>query len=139
MNRKPSLHTHRRRAFILVEVMLAVTILAIAVIALGTCVENCLVAMKIKQTDTRARLLLSNRVSEIYAGAIEQVERKVEKFDKGAFAGMSLTTVRTPIKRKNEKEQDIIGVFLVEITAEWKEGVNTRTRTATLYHYPRQR
>ena len=71
--------------------MLAVAIFALGMIALGQCLNNCLVAQHIKQDDLRARQALQNRMIEIEAGAVELKIPNVEEL-KGAYEGMKIKT-----------------------------------------------
>src|SRR5205823_2134725 len=56
-----------QRGFALYEVLLGVTIFIVGVFALGRSVENCLNASVLNAEESRIRLILSNRMSEIQA------------------------------------------------------------------------
>ena len=118
---KRALHLNRGRdehGFWLLEALLAVAIFSLGMISLGQCVNNCLVAQRVKQEDVRARLALANRMAEIEAGAVPLADSTVEEL-KGAFEGMSLKQTRVPLQRKNEKEQDILGIYAVTLQLTW--------------------
>lgn len=131
-------HLVRSRAFVLLEVMLAVMIFAIGVIALGRCVENCLAADHLKDDDVRARQALGNAMALIEGGAVVLSDSSTDDL-KGIFDGMKLKTTRKPVQEKNEKGQDIFGVFLVTLDVSWKAGGEVQSRQLEFYHYPRQR
>ena len=134
--RRPS---HARSGFMLFEAMLAVVIFALGVISLGRSVENCLRAEKFRREEGLARRLLTNRMTEILAGAIPLTDKSSEKWDKGPWEGMELATTRQPLELKNEKEQELFGLYQVTLLLRWKSGTETMTRDLTFYIYPRQR
>jgi hypothetical protein len=118
--------------------MIATFIFAIGVIALGHCVENCLSAQRIKEDDARARRLLENRMAEIEAGSAVVTDKATEEL-KGMFAGMTLKTTRVPLKKKNEKEQELFGLFQMNLQLTWKADGQEQVKELTFYVYPRQR
>ena len=126
-----------RRAFVLLEAMLAVAIFAIGVLSLGACVNNCLVAERYKDEDSRARRALGNRIAEIEAESVKLTDSSTEEL-KGFFEGMTLKTTRVPVKKKNEKEQDILGIYSVRLEVMWKSDGTDQTREITFYVYPKQ-
>ena len=126
------------RGFVLFEVMLAVAIFVIGVLALGQCVENCLRAEAAKEADARVRRVLENRMAEIQAGAVALSESSTEELT-GPFAGMTLKTKREPLKEKNEKDQEIQGIYTVSLQVLWRESGNELSRTLEFYFFPKQR
>jgi acyl-coenzyme A synthetase/AMP-(fatty) acid ligase len=128
----------RDRAFILFEAMLAVTIFSLAVLGLGKCVQNCLRAEMVKDEDSRARRCLANRMAEVEAQAVNLTARETTEELKDAFAGMTLRQKRVEVKRKNEKGQNISGLFAVTLDLSWKSRGETQNRTLQFYVFPRQ-
>lgn len=128
-----------RSGFLLFEAMLAVIIFSMAVLALGRCVENCLRADKFRREEGHARRLLANRMTEILAGAVPLTDKASEKWDKGPWAGMELLSTRVPLELKNEKEQELFGLYQVTLVLKWKSGTEVISRELTFYIYPRQR
>jgi type II secretory pathway component PulJ len=126
-----------RRGFWLLEAVLAVAIFSLGVLGLGSAVNNCLIAQRIKQEDLRARLALHNRMAEIEAGSIPLNDAPAEEL-KGAFEGMKIRQSRVPLVRKNEKEQDITGIFVVTLEILWESQGEKLSRELTFYVYPRQ-
>lgn len=124
-------------AFVLLEAMIAVMVFSIGVIALGRCVENCLAAERFKNADERARLALLNRMAEIEAGSA--VTDKTSEALKGMFEGMTMKVSRTPLKKKNEKNQELFGIFSITLEVDWKDGGVENSRQLSFYVYPRQR
>lgn len=125
------------RAFILLESMLAVIIFSIAVLALGKCVQNCLRAEMLKDEDSRARRCLVNRMAEIEAQAIPMDDKDKTEELKDMFAGMTLKQSRILLKRKNEKDQEIAGLYAVTLDLSWKSHGDTQSRVLQFYVYPR--
>jgi Tfp pilus assembly protein PilV len=127
----------RWRGFILFETMLAVTIFSLAVLALGKCVDNCMQAEILKEQDTRARRFLENRMAEIEAGAVPMDDKTTTTQLKDTFAGMTLKQSRAPLKRKNEKNQDIIGLYTVTLDLSWVTRGEKQGRTLAFYVFPK--
>ncbi len=132
-------HTSSRAGFMLFEAMLAVLIFALGVLTLGKCVENCLRAEKFRREEGHARRLLANRMTEILSNAVPLSDKASEKWDKGPWTGMELTTTRAPLELTNEKEQELFGLYQVTLELKWKSGGDTVTRDLLFYIYPRQR
>ncbi len=130
--------SRRERGFWLLESLLAVAIFALGVLALGGAVNNCLVAHNLQQDDVRARLALGNRMAEIEAGSVPLADSAVENL-KGTFEGMKLKQTRVPLKRKNEKKQDITGIYAVTLLVSWKADGQELSRELSFYVYPRTR
>ncbi len=126
------------RGFWLLEAVLAVAIFSLGMIALGQCINNCLVAERIKEDDLRARMALQNRMVEIEAGSVVLENSKVEDL-KGAYEGMTLRQTRVELKRKNEKDQEIRGIYAVTLELAWQSDGQDLSRELTFYVYPRQR
>ncbi|MEO8350658.1 MAG: prepilin-type N-terminal cleavage/methylation domain-containing protein [Chthoniobacteraceae bacterium] len=127
-----------QRGIILFEVMIAVAIFALAVLALAQSVDNCIHGQIITQDEERARQFLANRMAEIEAGAVPLSDSSTEDL-KDAYEGMNLKTTRTEIKKKNEKEEDIRGIFLVTLELEWELDGDPQSRSLQFYHFPRAR
>jgi hypothetical protein len=125
------------RAFILFESILAVTIFSIAVLALGKCVDNCMRAEILKEQDSRARRLLENRMAEIEAGSVALDDKATTTVLKDAFEGMTLKQSRAPLKRKNEKDQDIVGLYEVTLDLSWAYRGDKQLRSLAFYVFPK--
>jgi Tfp pilus assembly protein PilV len=126
------------RGFVLIETILAVAIFSVGILALGRCVENCVLADIAKEQDNRARRALENEMALIESGAKPLAESSVQEL-KGMFQGMVLKTKRTLLKEKNEKNQDIVGIYAVQLEADWTVGQEKMTRSIEFYYQPRQR
>ena len=129
----------RARAFILLEALLAVAIFALGVLALGRCVEAGVGAETLKEEYARARRALENRMAEIEAGSVPLSDKAVSEELKGMFAGLTLKQTREPLKRKNEKEQDIQGIFIVSLEVLWTSQNETQSQALQFYVFPKQR
>jgi prepilin-type N-terminal cleavage/methylation domain-containing protein len=129
---------HQRKGFLLIEVMLAVAIFAIAVLSLGRCVENILEAQRIKDEDELVRRFLDSKMAEIEAGAVPLTESSKEPV-KDFLPDAKLKTTRKQLQRKNEKEQDLFGLYTVTIELTWTSDNAEQSRALTFYIYPRQR
>ena len=129
---------HLSRGFVLIEVMIAVAIFALAVLTLGQGVRNCIAAQIAKEDDERALRALENRVAEIELGAVPLQDSTTEDL-KEPFKGMKLKTTRKQLKKKNEKEQDLFGLFEVTLDLMWKSDGIPQNRTLSFYYFPRQR
>ena len=89
-------HFRSRAGFVLIEVMLGVAIFAIGVIALGRCVNNCIVAESVRQETERARLALENRMAEVEAGEVP-FDKPVSDDLGDGFPGMTMIQSRAPV------------------------------------------
>lgn len=138
MNRARDFQRRSARAegFLLFEAMLAVTIFSLAVLGLGKCVDNCLQAETLTQDDGRARQVLENRMAEVEAGAIDLTATKTEEL-KGRYAGMTLKSSRAPLKRKNEKGDEIAGLFTVTLDLTWESRGEKQQRQLQFYVFPK--
>lgn len=128
----------KARGFVLLEVMLAVMIFSLGILSLGACVSNCLMAERLKEEDVRVGRLLANRMAEIEAQSIQLGDSTTEEL-KGMCEGMTLKTTRTPVKKKNEKGQDITNLFLVTLTLSWESDRQKQSRELMFYVHPKRR
>src|SRR5690242_5833034 len=92
-----------RRGFLLIEVMIAVAIFALAVLALGKCVENVITAQVLKDEDEKVRRFLDSKMAEIEAGAVPLSDSSKEPV-KDFLPNAKLKITRKQLQRKNEKE-----------------------------------
>ena len=120
------------RAFILLETMIGVFVFAIGVLALARCVDQCLNAEIAKASDQRARLALENRMAEIEAGAVNVSKPGSEKL-KGMFQGITLKQSRTPLRTKNEQGKELVGLFVVNLEADWKDSGLEQSKALSFY------
>lgn len=134
--RRPA--TIHRRGFVLLEAVLAVGVFSIGVVALGWCVDNCILADTAKEQDNRARRALENEMALIESGAKPLANTSVEEL-KGMFQGLTLKTTRSPLKEKNEKKQEIVGIYEVKVEVEWKIRDEKYRREVEFYYQPKQR
>ena len=128
-----------RAGFVLLEVMLAVAVFAIGLLSLGQCVQNCLRAEGFRREEGLAQRALANYWAQIETGAIPVTDKAVGEPLKGAWEGMTMTVSREPLQLKNEKEQDLFGLYKVNLLLSWKSGQDTITREMSFFIYPRQR
>ena len=129
--------SHRRlprSGVILLEILLAIAIFAVGVLALGRCVQACLDTGRLRAEDARAQQLLENRLTEITASpALPERERRRE-LTAGPFAGLTLVETRRPVDLKNEKNLPLTGLYEVTLRAEWPTGrTTTGSRTTSFY------
>ena len=121
-----------KKGFVLLEVMLAVAIFAIGIIALGRCISSGLDAELMRAEDARARVALSNRMAENEAGAVRGTEEKSEKLT-GPFSGMTLRQWFKPWKRTDEKKQVIDGINEVFLEVSWTSAGQPQSKQLSFY------
>ena len=134
---RPSTFDLPSSGFVLIEVMIAVAIFAVAVLTLGEGVRNCIAAQIAQEDDTRALRVLENRMAEIELGAVPLKDSDTEDL-KEPFKGMKLKTTRVQLKKKNEKEQDLVGLYEVTLDLMWKSENIPQERVLSFYYLPRQ-
>jgi hypothetical protein len=131
-------HKNNQSGFLLLECMLAVAIFAMGMLALGRCVENCLIAERFRREEGLAQRALANYWVQIEQGAIPISDKYSEPL-KGAWIGMTLNVLREPLTVKNEKEQEIFGLYQVKMQLSWPSGQETMTREMQFIMFPKQR
>ena len=127
------------RGFVLLECMLAVAIFALGILALGRCVENCLKAEKFRREEGLAIRALANYWIQIEQGAIPITENNTPYPLKGAWEGMTMNVSREPLVLKNEKDQELFGLYQVKLSLTWPSNGEVITRDLQFFMYPRQR
>ncbi|MEQ1862737.1 MAG: prepilin-type N-terminal cleavage/methylation domain-containing protein [Chthoniobacteraceae bacterium] len=128
-----------RRGFLLIEVMVAVAIFAIAVLALGEVVETVMSAQILKDEDEVVRRFLDGKVAEIEAGAVPVNDTATTEDIKDWLPGAKIKTKRTQLKRKNEKDQELFGLYVVDVEVSWMANGSRQARSLSFYTYPEQR
>lgn len=128
----------RVRGFVLLECMLAVAIFALGILALGRCVENCIKAERFRREEGLAQRALANYWVRIEQGDL-QINDKYSEPMKGAWTGMTMNISREPLTIKNEKDQEIFGLYQVKMQLSWPNGSETMTREMEFMIYPKQR
>ena len=123
--------------FLLLEAMLAVAIFAIGVLALGRAVENCLRAEKFRREEGLAQRALANYVVQIETEALPLTDKMSEPL-KGAWTGMTMNITREPVTLRNEKDQELFGIYKVTMDLSWKSGADDIHRGMSFYVYPSQ-
>jgi hypothetical protein len=132
-------HTRRRpaggeAAFLLLEVVLAVAIFTLGVLALGRCMSNCLDTQSVIAQEERARLALENSMVEVQASPSLPDEQSTKVLD-GMFRGITILEQRRTLDLKNEKNIGMPDLHQVTLTARWNAttgGVHTRSVSFTL-------
>jgi hypothetical protein len=122
----------RTGGFVLLEIMLAVAIFAIGVIALGWSVNNCLTAETVKNDDQRATQALRNRETEIERGSVIVSDSQTTELE-GVFTGITVKQTRTPLKLKNENNLDLAGLYQIDLEATWESGDEPQKKTLSFY------
>jgi hypothetical protein len=130
--------TSTRHGFLLLECMLAVAIFAMGILALGRCVENCLKAEKFRREESLAQRALANYWVQVEQGAIP-ISENVSTPLEGAWKGMTMNISREPLTLKNEKEQELFGLYQVKLQLTWPSDGETISRDMQFFIYPRQR
>ena len=131
-------HYRFNGGFVLLECMLAVAIFALGILALGRCVENCLKAEKFRREEGLAQRALANYWIQVEQGAVPITEN-VSYPLKGAWEGMTMNVSREALALKNEKEQELFGLYQVKLQLSWPSNGEVITGELQFFMYPRQR
>ena len=117
----PSIPRRRAGGFLLIEILLAVAIFVVGVIALGRCVTNCTTAQNVRDQEERARLALQNAMLEVQASPVLPDENHREKL-KGMFNGLTLIERRRTLSVENEDHVLMPDLHEVILRVEWHDG-----------------
>ena len=109
---------HRQKAFLLLEIILAVAIFTVGVLSLGRCLNNCLIAQQIRGQEERARAALENRMAEIQASPALPDEYRRTKLN-GMYTGVTLIERRKALDVKNENNVILNDLHEITLTTEW--------------------
>ena len=115
----------RTDGFLLIEILLAVAIFVVGVIALGRCVSSCVTAQSVRDQEERARLALQNAMLELQASPVLPDENHREKL-KGMFEGMTLIERRRTLSVENEDHILLPDLHEITLRVEWLDGNGTR-------------
>ena len=118
MNSPHTARRSRRGGFLLLEIMIAVAIFTLGVLALGRCLTTCLQAQGIRAQEERARLALENRMVEIQASPVLPDQDHLTKLD-GMFTGIVIVERRRTVDVKNEKGVAMSDLHEITLTAKW--------------------
>jgi len=112
--------------------MLGVMIFSLGVLGLGHCVNNCLAAEAARWDDQRARLALENRFAQIEAGEVSTVKDLNDQLE-GMFDGLTLKQTRKPLGAKNEKDQELNGLYEITLEVLWTSGHEPQSKSLSFY------
>jgi type II secretion system protein I len=115
--------------FMLLEVVIAVAIFTLGVLALGRCMGNCLETQNVIAQEGRARMALENEMVEVQANPSLPDQKSSKELD-GMFTGITMSESRKTLDLKNEKGVGMPNLHEITLTARWKSrigGVQTRS------------
>jgi type II secretory pathway component PulJ len=118
----------------LLEVVVAVAIFTLGVLALGRCMSNCLDTQAVIAQEERARLALENTMVEVQANPSLPDERSSKALN-GMFQGITMVEERRTLDLKNEKNIGMPNLHEITLTARWSSrlgGVQSRSVTFNL-------
>ena len=124
----------RGAGYMLLEIMLAVAIFTVGVLALGRCLVNCLDTQAIIAQEEHARLALQNAMAEVQANPALPDEQNTQSLD-GMFKGITMIEQRKTLDLKNQKNQGMPGLHQITLTANWRSpngAVQNRSVSFTL-------
>lgn len=136
-NFKTLRHRRGEGGFLLLESMIAVFMFAVGLIALGECVRNCIRAESFKREDSRARQVLANYMAMVDTDVLPISEATTEEL-KEPYEGLTLHMEKEPLKLVNEKDQELFGLFKVNMEVSWKTGQDKSSRSLSFIIYPRK-
>jgi len=107
-------------------------IFALGLMALGRCVNNLVVTESVRQESDRARLALENRMAEVESGEIASDRDRSDDLG-DTFPGMTLKQTRHEVMAKNEKGEEIMGLYEVDLEADWKSENEPQSKAISFY------
>lgn len=117
----PRCHRPHTGGFLLIEILLAVAIFVVGVIALGRCVATCTTAQSVRDQEERARLALQNAALELQASPALPDENHREKL-RGMFEGLTLIERRRSLAVENEDHVLLPDLHEITLRVEWRDG-----------------
>ncbi len=117
--------------FVLMEVLLAVAIFSVAVVALANALEGGLRGITRMQREDDVRRGLQSRLA-ILRVLPAQPMREVEKPDAN---GVAYTREIEQLQLQNADGQQLDGMFLLKVKAEWGNGGPASTMESSVYAY----
>jgi len=121
-------------AFALFEVLIGLSIFVIGILTLGRSVENCMNASALSAQEDRVRQILANHMAEIQATPGSPDAKKEVKVETG-YGMVKVTQNTAPANLKDDKDQDLGGINLVTVTAEWTRRGVVQSRKVEFYVY----
>ncbi len=125
---------NKTTGFALFEVLLGVIIFAIGVVALGRSAENCINASSLTAEENRARLILSNRMSEIQATPAIPDSTREAKIDTG-YGVVRLIQKATPAVMTEDDGTELPGIMSVTLRVEWERAGIKQSKQVDFYVY----
>ena len=122
------------KAFALFEVLIGLSIFVIGILALGRSVENCMNASALSAQEDRVRQILANRMAEIQATPGFPDAKKEMKVESG-YGPVKVMQNAVAADLKGDKDQDLSGINLVTLTAEWSRRGTAQSRKIEFYVY----
>jgi type II secretory pathway component PulJ len=117
--------------FLLLEVVLAVAIFTLGVLALGRCMSNCLDSQNVIAQEERARLALENEMVSVQANPSLPDAQSTRNLA-GMFTGITIIEQRKTLDLKNEKGIGMPDLHEITLTARWYSRIgNVQTQSVT--------
>lgn len=127
-----------RGAFTLLEVLLALFVFSLAVISLVEAINStgrtAMLSRRERQVQARLESLLVEAThSPEFLAKVRTGEPQESTLKEG---DMTFITRARPLELKNEDEQPLVDLFVVNVTATWKEGRDSQEVTAETWVFP---
>jgi prepilin-type N-terminal cleavage/methylation domain-containing protein len=138
MNASGTLRHLREAGFTLMEVMLAVFIFGMAAVALMEAINTSGRTSLDARTKGHIQMRLDNLLLEATRDPQWSADTRVQVATERVVEenGIKYIIKREPLELKNVDGQPLQGLFLVQITARWMEGVHERRQVAETWAYP---
>lgn len=121
-----------RRAFTLLETLLALMVFSVAIVALVEAInqlgEHTLLRRHEAAVQERLRSILIEQTRQQTANPPEELVIKE--------ANITYTVTRTPLELLDRDGQPVVGLFEVRVTANWQEARTQQQATAETWVYP---
>jgi type II secretion system protein I len=122
-----------RGGFTLLEVMLALGLFSFAVLALAGALNKTLDAALLRRRETLVRTGLENTLAELRLQPLQPGRQSTQKPD--AQGVIYDTEVKLTDNLETEEKDKLTGIYLVTLTARWKEVGEPQERKVQLYVY----
>ena len=132
-HRESAIENRKSKAFTLLEVLLAVTILAFVGVAITSGLNDVARFSVLARQEAEIRGKLANQYALLRAAPVQQSNTRTDPDDQGVY----FEQIIEPAEYRNEDDEQLTGIYYVKIIAHWDFGSGPgQTTLETLLYQP---